>query len=717
MSNLTAQQKIDLMWKRIYGVAQTSTLKSEYEEYTLRRDLVRSSDIWREDASIPEIASTVPGIVEFRDIRLIAEPSVEDNSTWVAVETYGTGITPENRLMDFIPPSIHPSYEIKVFKDAGKSQRIFNSEDETNWVFDYSSGILWIPNLDPNENLTEVYLVGYQYVGAKGMNPTFSGDVIDTLGELSNGDFTGGYVPGFVENQTKISDAIDLINRALNDFIPTAPSSLSDYELTMPGATFVVNDANIVLASGFTDNSGSLGSKPVPGNTVGKIVGVNLETEYVGPFGNGRTGTLSVELNNTTVGSHILTPGSDTGVYGKLEINQDVSFGTAGVSFYETLIARAVHIDFPLGLNGLSLKHTVSGSTSTLFLVRDSLSSLPTITSSNVTEGSIVNLEYSSGIPHYARGSRLTLAATVNNLATDLYLDTRNVEFSTNQKTAGSNVWAYPSAYGLPVTLAKGTPYTVSGLTYTIDDTDGNLEHGSVNMKVTARNANGSVSRLDTKLINFMRGGTTTGINPVIEDGVPVENLGTVDVGFEQNAKRILIDGIGPTPPVSIEANTKPEWNVSDPLGPNEAKIVGGVLTHSKQNFTNALPNGPDYSSHADDQYATFWIQRKNVSQLNIEIEGTFSGLWVMLPGVESQPLSPNGWLNAFQAYAGWGVPGRENGSGCAIGRPAFGGSQTVTATFGYESSSNSINNLILVRFRLRDGDAITGLRFSGVAR
>lgn len=716
MSNVTYQQKIDLLWKHLYGVVQTTSNKSEYEEYRLRHEQLRASDIWREDSSIPNPASAAAGIVEFRDIRLVADPSVVDNSAWVAVDIFANGLAEDNLLTDFIPPSFHPTYEIKVFSDAAKTKRIFNSEDETNWIFDYSAGILWLPNLDPAENLTEVYLVGYRYIGPKGMNPTFSGDVIDVLGDLTNGDFTGGYVEGFEENETRISDAIDLINRALNDFVPTAPFGLDEYELIMPGTTFVINDANIVLSEGATDNAGSLGGKPLAGNTVGKVLGFNLETDYVGPFGNGRSGILSFELNNVSSGSKTLTVGSDTGVYDNLEINQDIGYGSQIKAFYETLQARAVNLDLPFGLNGLSLKHTETGSTNTLFVVRDSSQVVPTIQSSQITESTVANLEFSSGIAHYGRGSRLLCSATVKNLATDIYLDTRNVEFSSGSKNAGPTAWAYPSAYGLPVTLHKGTDYNITEVPFQIDDTEGNLAHGTLNMQITARNANGTTVETNATKINFMRGGATTGISPVIEAGVPVRNLGTADVGFLQFAQRILLPN-NATPTVVIAANTLPAWDSSAPVPAYEAKIVGGVLKHSAEDFSTSLPMGPDYSSHTGTQYATFWIQRKNVSIMDIEVEGTYSGMWVNLPGIPDQTLAPNGWMDCFANYVGWGVPGREVQAGCAIGVPAYGGSQTVTATFGYESSSNTLHNIILVRFRLAPGQAITGLRFSGATR
>ncbi|MNR94426.1 hypothetical protein D3C72_255010 [compost metagenome] len=716
MAYIDDTQKLDLLWKKLqYGVSFTDPSKTAYEELTRSHDQLRATDIWQQDNLIPATAGSVPGVVEFVDIRCRPEPSVTDNTAWVAVNVYATGITVENRLRDFIHPKFDPSYEIRVYADSAKTKRIFNSADETNWVFDYSSGILWFPTIDVDDPITEVYILGYRYIGPKGLNPTFSGTVIDVLGDVTGGDFSGGYVPGFVENETKIADAVDQINRALLDFVPKAPITLAELLIEMPGAVSVIDDANVVLSEGAIDNTNIIGFKPAPGNTVERVAGINLETTYVGPFGDGKQGTLSVELNNTSVGLVNLTDGDNSGIYGKLDLNQDVSNAGTNTSFFETLTARAVALDLPLGLNALNLTHSVTGSTNTLWLVRDSITTKPVINWTNAVETPSVDIVYSSGVPHYARGSQILFSASVSGLATDIHLDTKNVEFQTVPKMAGPNVWAYPGSYGLPAVLEKNQPYTANNIVFTIADYQGNVGHGTVTVKTIARNANGKTELTGTQKINYMRGGQPTGISPVDEAGIPVSNLGTYEAGFSLYATRVeLPANVNP----AVDVGALLPWDSAGVLADHEAAVVGGAITWTKENYsTTYLPSGPDYSGKADTQYATFMIQRKHVNLLNIEIEGRYSGLWVKLPGLLDQSKISNGWMDCTKNYEGWGVPGREVLGGCAVGLAAFGGSQTVTATFGYESSSVSTNNLILVRFRLNAGDSITGLRFSGVAR
>ncbi len=716
MAYIAESQKLDLLWKKIqYGVSFTNPDKTPYEELTRSGEQLRASEIWNEDNKIPAPATVLAGVVELADIRCRVEPSVTDNTAWVAVNIYSTGITPENRLRDFISPKFDPSYEIRVYKDAAKTQRIFNSADETNWVFDYAAGILWFPDLDQQNPITEVYIVGYRYVGKKGLNPTFEGEALDVLGDLTDGTFEGGYVGGFVENVTKVSDAVDAINRALLDFVPRAPVTLSQLLLEMPGSVSTIEDANIVLSEGYTDNIGAIGFKPQPGQTVDRVAGINLETTYVGPFGDGSQGTLSVEQNGTSVGLVTLTSGDNSGIYGKLDLNQDTSIQGTVAGFYETLTARAVALDLPLGLNSLNLTHSETGSTNTLWLVRDSLSYRPTIISTSATETPNVDIVFSSGVPHYARGSQILFSANVGGLATDIHLDTKNIEFQTVPKMAGPNVWAYPGAYGLPAVLEKGASYIANNVVFTVADYEGHVGHGTVMVKAIARNTNGKTELTGTTKINYMRGGQPTGISPIDEAGVPVSNLGTYETGFSLYATRVELPA-NVTP--AVDVSTLVPWDSNGVLALHEAAIVGGTITFSKENYSvNYLPTGPDYSSKADTQYVTFMIQRKHVNLLNIEIEGRYSGLWVKLPGIADQSKISNGWMDCMKNYEGWGVPGREVLGGCALGLAGFGGSQTVQATFGYESSSNSTNNLILVRFRLNANDSITGLRFSGVAR
>jgi hypothetical protein len=293
-------------------------------------------------------------------------------------------------------------------------------------------------------------------------------------------------------------------------------------------------------------------------------------------------------------------------------------------------------------------------------------------------------------------------------------LDSKNIEFQTTPRSAGPTIWSFPNAHGLPAVLTKAQTYTSSNAIYTITDYDGTMDYGSVVFKVVARNANGKTSFTDTKRVNYMRGGTPTGISPVDELNVPVDNLGSFDPGFALYAKRIPL-GAGLTPAATFLTGTIPTWDSTDEKLIHEAGVIGGAIRVVREDLSSHLPPGPDYSSHDATQFITFAIQRKHVSQFLIEVEGRYSDMWIKLLGVDGFTRAPNGWLNCSKNYEGWGVPGRDVSDGCAVGLAAFGGSQTVHVTFGPESSSNATDNIILVRFRLTGNNAITGLRFSGV--
>ena len=67
-----------------------------------------------------------------------------------------------------------------------------------------------------------------------------------------------------------------------------------------------------------------------------------------------------------------------------------------------------------------------------------------------------------------------------------------------------------------------------------------------------------------------------------------------------------------------------------------------------------------------------------------------------------------NGWADMFQAYIG-GVPNNAN-VGCASGGVMDTNGGTFTCVFGSESSSNDINNRVLIRFKLTNGNSISDI-------
>ena len=717
MAYIDDAQKLDLLWKKFqFGVSQTDPAKSPYEEYTASNQPVRTADIWKQDDLIPNPPAAVTGVVDFKQIQLIRDPSVVDGSTWICVESFPVGLTDENRLGDFIHPRYSPFYEIKVYKDLTRLQRVFNSKSETNWIFDYNTGILWFPQIEVLD-ITEVYIDAYRYVGTKGLPTLLSGQLIDTLLEPTSGSYEGGLVQGWVADETKLSDAVDQLNRQVLTLMPKPPKKLDEFEMKIPAARREINEANIVLSTDYTDSSGSIGDKPVPGNVIDRVVGMNLVSDEIGPFALGNEGVLSLELNGTSVGFTPLDYGSQVGTYGSLEIIADDTTAGSMIPFYQSLKAKAKNLNVPLGMSMVQMTHTTTAAgTAPLWLVRDSSMVKPTITANSVVVEDNAPVLYSSGVPHYGRGTVINLGASVDNLATDLHLDSRQLVWNTVPAEAGLEVWSQINANGLPSVLTKATPYSVTDVKYRIEDLAGLAFHGTVNFRVTAQNANGSTNINSTRKLNIMRSGSRGDFSPIDEAGIVIaSDLGLYENAMATHAFRVALPA-GPTPEVTFVSGSLPVWDSTQTVEAHEATIVGGWLRGDNTDYTEYFPSGPNYSTKNATQYATFAIQRKHVSQLKIEVEGSYSGLWIKLPGVTNQGLAPNGWMDCFANYEGYGVPGREVLNGCALGTPALGGAQAVTATFGYESSSNSVNNLILVRFRLNVGQQISGLRFSGVS-
>ena len=96
------------------------------------------------------------------------------------------------------------------------------------------------------------------------------------------------------------------------------------------------------------------------------------------------------------------------------------------------------------------------------------------------------------------------------------------------------------------------------------------------------------------------------------------------------------------------------------------------------------------------------------------------SGLWIAAPGTSIDSTSGlNGWLSASDKYEGIGVPGSGTGGngsdGCAIMDSDMIATDTslsggYTMTLGGENTSNSTDNIILVRIALEAGQSISSL-------
>jgi len=163
---INTNYKIDYLWKKvIYQNAETSTNKQGYEESIPSPRKIYNTQIWQHADQIPVPAQAVPNIVQDNTVvpvPLIVDITVATGQNFIA---YSNGL----HLGDWIPFTFDPSYEIKVYLDAGMTNRLLEGQIGSEWVFDYDTGILNFPNTPPAGSPQVLYITGYRYIGSKGV--------------------------------------------------------------------------------------------------------------------------------------------------------------------------------------------------------------------------------------------------------------------------------------------------------------------------------------------------------------------------------------------------------------------------------------------------------------------------------------------------------------------------------------------------------------------
>jgi len=439
-------------------------------------------------------------------------------------------------------------------------------------------------------------------------------------------------------------------------------------------------------------------------------------TSNIANVGPGTTGTVSVVVNAASAGSRNIVAGTaNTGTYGSLIISNNVDYGTVSnktTGFWTSFNASAAGT-VTQGWNEIYLTDTAGTATNTVGWYYDaSTPGTPQITQTSFGPTTVATA-YSSSVPHYTSAAQWTAVVTANRLSGDMY-PTSDTFFTT---TAGG-VFAAPAsltytAAGITTPLARNL-YVASG-SITLTSTVG------IN-NATAVGTTGPVVSVDNGYavgsLTLNPGHNVLTIN-TSDTSKPNENnivVGTFGSGGTSSAVRVG----GLTATATPATGTIAAWTSANSLAVSDATIVAGIIKSDKTNYsTGYLPAGPNLTGQNSIQYITFRITRAATSKFNIALTGKITGCYVAMPGsgIDTTAASTNGWITPTVAYAGAGVPGTAgNGSnGCAVGGIMTTGSsvtQSVTVTFGTESSSNSTNNYIYVRFVLNTGDTITALSF-----
>lgn len=172
-------QKTDFLWKRVsFGVTDTDITGKEGFNETIPSPIpTYNQEIWAESAQIPTTPAAVANVVEEYAIatalQCTEDPTVAGGYAWLATETQGNVST---RAGDWIAPTFDPGYLINVYdgdpNSGGTKLNQGSAGDE--WVFDYIAGVVQFPN-GPPSGTTEIWLVGYRYIGQKGISTGGSG--------------------------------------------------------------------------------------------------------------------------------------------------------------------------------------------------------------------------------------------------------------------------------------------------------------------------------------------------------------------------------------------------------------------------------------------------------------------------------------------------------------------------------------------------------------
>jgi hypothetical protein len=601
----------------------------------------------------------------------------------------------------------------------------------------------------------------YEYDWADGSTndtPTEDGSSAGSIGATLDHDYagesTGNYNLSFTANgtpditaQTDVDTSITFNLKAT----PSAPANLSTKSITLSDSA---QGTLPLLCAGFDDNTGAASTlsagDALNTSTERRYTSGTIDTSTVNDAYNGASGTLAAEINATNDGTKTFsTSTGETGTFTSLVISQQVDYHSINSSypsdFYQTFDAKITKAltGYSVGVNAQRLTHDATGNTNYVHVVRDDITSSPSITSAGtLTESSGGTKRYISGIPYYNTGSpTLQLASTtISNLTGQAYTNQTNIveiDSGTNAEGTSSAAisgqdYTYANIDGASSMLTGGIPNTDTGVSsaYAIGNLSIPVTSSSVRtveqLQVRARNVNGIGSYASIAEKVQVHTAAQSGISEIAI--VVSDSLGA---GFDDDGVRIFDFNAATTDTPSFNGATNFYTNSlytesSDPgvSGTKEATIRLGVLKYDVTDYSSGfLPAGPDRSGDTGTQYFTFAFRRTTMSNFDINITSSgIAGLWIAAPGTAIDSASGlNGWLDASTTYGGSGVPGSDTGNGgngsdgCAFtsgDRIATSTSLSggYTMTLGSENGTNATGNVVLVRIALTSGQSVTAL-------
>ena len=526
-----------------------------------------------------------------------------------------------------------------------RDRSLFNFRNDTSPNVAFTGNVFnWTwGDTTSNTGVTSFANITHSYQSAVG-SPTTG---VKTVALQANG------TPGTLSQsntQTKTSYITILAN-------PTAPTNLSGFtNVTISTAS---QGTSPLLAAGAQDNSG--GNIVANGVSVTRIATTTpvATAANVANANTATTGTLTAFVNNTAAGNVTFTTGGNTvGTTGALIVSADRDLHVANAAvptgFYKVFSATISNTLASLGTgyNDFQLRHTVSGNTNTVGMVKDNLNSAPTVTTANVimVEATAGTYTYISGIPYYsATGSP---AITVANLEMSNFTGQTFRSATPFTLAAGTNY----EGSGSIIALQTKTLAQIDGTTSMLTGSNVNANIGVAanytmgNLNVLINGAVNSVSTVAANIFNVIGTSTTVQlptkiqVNATANTGVGEGNIAvSATLGSVYTDAGLRITGFGSaanTPAFNGATNnyTANVWSgVQTIAGTQEAVDRYGVLKHYVTDLsTGYLPVGPDLATGRSGlQYFTFAFRRATMANFDIRLTTTtgVAGLFIAAPG------------------------------------------------------------------------------------
>ncbi len=330
------EQKVDFLLKKIgYSASKTgiaedestistgsNTAKKPFEEGIPSPLIIPQSSLWADSGYIPTTppgsdTAYVKGYRTATALRMTRDATVGTNTrSYIAYTTYNN--TSSARLTNWIDTQFGASYIIKVYKGDPNSGGVELQQAGANagtdgWFFDYSSGILNFngQNLPSGISATNIYIVGYRYIGATGARPPAGIGTFEHLYVAGVSTFMGSIDANSnldVAGISTFNNLIDANGRIVgiqtNSVIPFYYANVSDFP----------SSATYHGAFAHAHNTGKAyfahaGWKEIVSKEANGTIGVGTERYNIGPID-----ATSLKVTGiTTLGSIGISTGRITG--------------------------------------------------------------------------------------------------------------------------------------------------------------------------------------------------------------------------------------------------------------------------------------------------------------------------------------------------------------------------------------------------------------------